>query len=648
MSLVQIIDVSFAIGELPILRGASLALEPRERVALIGRNGAGKSTLFKLIVGELQPDSGEVRKRRFLRVSQLEQSLPEERPVTVFEHVAGGLDHLRGLIAEHQRLAQTALDAQGLRDLTELQHAIEDEGGWDVERRVATVLSELDLPGARRLDELSGGWRRRVGLARALVSNHELLLLDEPTNHLDLATIAWLEQKLLDFEGTLLFVTHDRAFLQSLATRVVEIERARLLSFPGDWFAYQAARDAAMEAEAKADALFDKRLAEEEVWVRRGVEARRTKSAGRIRELERMRREYAERIKPQGRARIHVAAAEASGKRVIELEGVAHRYGPSGGAPNAEPPLIDDLSLTVMRGDRIGLIGNNGVGKSTLLKIMLGELTPTRGKVKLGTGIEVGYFDQLRRALDPQRTVAETVGDGRDHVFFGGRSIHVVGYLKGFLFSAKRALTKVGALSGGECNRLILARLFTRPTNLLVLDEPTNDLDVETLEVLEEQLTEYAGTLLIVSHDREFLDNVVTSTLVFERGGRLRAYPGGYSDWKRQGQALEEREGMLKAQQLARVEAAASVERAAREAERTQNRGRAKLSYHLQRELDGLPARIAALETEVATLEAQSAAPEFYSKPFAEVQPTLDRLAAARAELEVAIERWGELESMAG
>jgi ATP-binding cassette subfamily F protein uup len=644
MSLVQIIDVSYAIGELPILRGASLALEPGERIALIGRNGAGKSTLFKLIVGALQPDSGEVRRRRFLRVSQLEQSLPEERPVTVFEHVAGGLDHLRGLIAEHQRLSHTALDAQRLRDLTELQHAIEDEGGWDVERRVATVLTELDLPGERRLDELSGGWRRRVGLARALVSNPELLLLDEPTNHLDLATIAWLEQKLLGFEGTLLFVTHDRAFLQALATRVVEIERARLLSFPGDWHQYQAQRDAAMEAEAKAEALFDKRLAEEEVWVRRGVEARRTKSAGRIRELERMRREYAERIRPQGRARIHVAAAEASGKRVIEMKGVSHRYG----APDQGAPLIDDLELTVMRGDRIGLIGNNGVGKSTLLKIMLGELAPTRGTVKLGTGIEVGYFDQLRRALDPETTVAETVGDGRDHVFFNGKAIHVVGYLKGFLFSAKRALTKVGALSGGECNRLILARLFTRPTNLLVLDEPTNDLDVETLEVLEEQLTEYAGTLLIVSHDREFLDNVVTSTLVFEQGGRLRAYPGGYSDWARQGKALEEREGMLREKAMARAEAAAVVAREASEAERTRNRGRTKLSYHLQRELEGLPARIEALEREVASLEAASAHPDFYSKPFAEVQPTLDRLSAARAELDAAIERWAELESLAG
>ena len=644
MSLVQIIDASYAIGDMPILRGASLALEPAERVALIGRNGAGKSTLFKLIVGALQPDAGEVRRRRFLRISQLEQSLPEERPVTVFEHVAGGLDHLRGLIAEHQRLSQTALDAQGLRDLTELQHAIEDEGGWDVERRVATVLTELDLPGERRLDELSGGWRRRVGLARALVSNPELLLLDEPTNHLDLATIAWLEQKLLGFEGTLLFVTHDRAFLQSLATRVVEIERARLLSFPGDWHQYQVQRDAAMEAEAKAEALFDKRLAEEEVWVRRGVEARRTKSAGRIRELERMRREYAERIKPQGRARIHVAEAEASGKRVIEMKGVAHRYG--------SEPLIDGLDLTVMRGDRIGLIGNNGVGKSTLLKIMLGELAPTRGTVKLGTGIEVGYFDQLRRALDPDKTVAETVGDGRDHVHFGGRPVHVVGYLKGFLFSAKRALTKVGALSGGECNRLILARLFTRPTNLLVLDEPTNDLDVETLEVLEEQLTEYAGTLLIVSHDREFLDNVVTSTLVFEKGGRLRAYPGGYSDWLRQGRALEEREGPLhvtsRDKALARAAALAAAERDAREAERTRNRGRTKLSYHLARELEALPARIEALEREVAALEAATADQGFYDKPFAEVQPTLDRLSAAKAELEAAVERWAELESMGG
>jgi ATP-binding cassette subfamily F protein uup len=646
VSLVQVLDVSFAIGDQPILRGAALALEPGERVALIGRNGAGKSTLFKLIVGELQPDAGEVRRRRRLRISQLDQSLPLERPTTVSEHVAGGLDHLRGLIAEHRAMSQRELDAAGLRELTELQHAIEDEGGWDVERRVATVLTELGLPGERRLDELSGGWRRRVGLARALVSNPELLLLDEPTNHLDLATIDWLEQRLLAFEGSLLFVTHDRAFLQRLATRVVEIERARLLSFPGDWRRYQEQRDAALAAEAKAEALFDKRLAEEEAWVRRGIEARRTRSAGRVRELERMRREYAERIKPAGRARIRLAEAESSGKRVVEMEGVTHGFGGGG------PPLIEDLTLTVMRGDRIGLIGNNGVGKSTLLKLMLGELEPQRGKVKLGTGIEVGYFDQLRRALDPERTVAETVGDGRDHVRFAGKPIHVVGYLKGFLFSAKRALTKVGALSGGEQNRLILARLFTRPTNLLVLDEPTNDLDVETLEVLEEQLCDYQGTLLVVSHDREFLDNVVTSTVVFESGGRLRSYPGGYADWLRQGQALAEGEGMLgdpgARRAAARAEASAAAELAAREAERKVNRGRPKLSYHLQRELEALPARIEALEREVAALEAASAAPEFYAKPFAEQQPTLERLTAARTELDAAVERWAELESLAG
>ena len=628
MSLLQLIDVSYAIGDQPILRNAELSFEPGERVALIGRNGAGKSTLFKLIRGELLPDAGEVRGRRDLRISELEQALPTETASTVRDYVTGGLAHLRELIAAHRELSTTTLDAAGLRELDHLTHCIEAEGGWSLEQRVDVVLSELDLDGGLLLGELSGGWRRRVGLARALVSAPELLLLDEPTNHLDLATIGWLEDTLKRFTGTLLFVTHDRVFLQALATRVVELERARLLSFPGDWQRYQVQRDAALEAEAKADALFDKRLAEEEVWVRRGIEARRTRSASRIRELERMRREYAARIKPAGRARIHLAEADSSGKKVIEIEGVSHRYGP----PDDTAPLIDRLDLAVMRGDRIGLIGNNGVGKSTLLKIMLGELTPQRGTVKLGTNLEVGYFDQLRRVLDPDKTVAETVGEGREHLRIGERTLHIVGYLRGFLFSAKRALTKVGVLSGGERNRLILAKLFTEPSNLLVLDEPTNDLDVETLEVLEEQLVEYAGTLIVVSHDRAFLDNVVTSTLVFERGGRLQSYPGGYADWLRQGRALEQREAPL------RAAARAAPAPAPRPKPQT------KLSYHHQRELDALPERIRALEAEVALLEAQTAESEFYSKPYGEQQPVLDALGAARLALDATLARWVELE----
>jgi ATP-binding cassette subfamily F protein uup len=628
MSLLQLIDVSYAIGDLPILRNAELVFEPGERVALIGRNGAGKSTLFKLIRGELLPDGGEVRRRRDLRISELDQALPTEADATVRDFVTGGLAHLRELIAQHRALSKTDLDAAGLRELEHLTHCIEAEGGWNLEQRVDTVLSELDLDAALTLGQLSGGWRRRVGLARALVSQPELLLLDEPTNHLDLATIGWLEDMLKRFTGTLLFVTHDRVFLQSLATRVVELERARLLSFPGDWVRYQEQRDAALEAEARADALFDKKLAEEEVWVRRGIEARRTRSAGRIRELERMRREYAARIKPAGRARIHLAEADASGKKVIEIEGVSHRYDPlSNGAP-----LIDRLDLTVMRGDRIGLIGNNGVGKSTLLKIMLGELQPTRGTVKLGTSLEVGYFDQLRRVLDPDKTVAETVGEGREHLRIGERTLHIVGYLRGFLFSAKRALTKVGVLSGGERNRLILAKLFTQPSNLLVLDEPTNDLDVETLEVLEEQLVEYAGTLIVVSHDRAFLDNVVTSTLVFEKGGRLQSYPGGYADWLRQGRELEQREAPIRA--AARAAAAPPP----------RPKVQTKLSYHHQRELDALPGRIKGFEAKVAALEAETAAEGFYAQPFAAVQPRLDALAAAKLELEQALERWMELE----
>ena len=478
MPLLSFAGLSFEIGDLPILRGAELTLEPLERVALIGRNGAGKSTLLRILERDLKADSGEIWSKPGLRVSRLAQLLPDALEGTVSEYVAAGLSHLQVLIDRYHRRTAGSMDESALRELEELQHQIEIAGGWNIDRRVETLLFEMDLAPELRMTELSGGWRRRAALARALVADPELLLLDEPTNHLDLSTIDWMEERLRRFSGSILFVTHDRAFLGRLATRIVELDRARLTSWPGDYETYLARKEEALAAESRAAALFDKRLAEEEVWVRQGIKARRTRNEGRVRALEAMREEYAARVGPEGKARIQIERGESSGRRVVELEEVGHSF--------EGETLFQGLSLKLLRGDRLGLVGNNGVGKTTLLRILLGELEPDAGVVRRGVNVQVAYFDQLRRDIDPEKTVADNVTDGSDRVAVGGRERHIIGYLKNFLFSAERAMTKVSALSGGERNRVILARLFARESNLLVLDEPTNDLDLETLEVLED------------------------------------------------------------------------------------------------------------------------------------------------------------------
>ena len=628
MPLITLDDISLELGDQRILDQISLSIDTGERVCLIGRNGAGKSTLIKIINNQLQPDSGEIVRISHLRISQLEQSLPENSSQTVFDYVASGLSHLQLLLHEYEQLSdnQTIEEKTKLRELQDLQQQIEAEGGWHIDQRVESIISELDLPADLTLTELSGGWRRRVALGKALVNNPQLLLLDEPTNHLDISTIAWLENRINNFSGAVLFITHDRAFVQRLATRIIELDRGQLSSWPGTYQDYLINKEIALEAEDKKNALFDKKLEQEEAWIRQGIKARRTRNEGRVRALKTMREEVSKRLKPQQQARIHIEEAEQSGRKVIEAYNISHGFGAR--------KLIDKLSLKIMRGDRIGLVGNNGVGKSTLLRILLGEITPDSGTIKIGANIEVAYFDQLQRELDPEKTIAQIIGDGGDYIKINGKERHVIGYLRGFLFSPKRAMTKVKVLSGGEKNRVILAKLLIKPSNLLVLDEPTNDLDVETLEVLEDRLSEYTGTLIIVSHDREFVDNVVSSILVFEDESNIKLYAGGFSDWQQRDKQLAEMDNPL------------NKRKNTGDSKKESSSKPTKLSYKLQRELDALPEEIEQLEQSIRGLEAKTQASDFYEQDYEKQQPILDELQKKNAELEKAIGRWDELENM--
>lgn len=626
MSLVRLDDVSLSFGDQLILKEATFSIEPGERVCLIGRNGSGKTSLMRLISGRYHPDEGEIQLRSDLRVSQLEQTLPETLNQTVSEFVASGLSQLQSLCDEYHGLSGQKLDRDGMRRLEELQRRIDAHGAWHLDRRVESIISEMRLPAKRKLAELSGGWRRRVALGKALVSRPNLLLLDEPTNHLDLVSIRWLEDQVRAYPGSVLFVSHDRLFVKRLATRIVEIDRGALVSWPGDYDRYLRRKEDAIEEEARADAEFDKLLEAEEAWFRQGIKARRTRNEGRVRTLMAMREQRAQRIPRPKDARIRIGEADPSGRKVIQAHRIVHGFG--------SETLIDGITVKIARGDRIGLVGNNGVGKSTLLKILLKEVEPWSGTVKHGTNLEIGYYDQLRATLDPEKSVADNVGEGRDYVTINGKSQHVVGYLTGFLFSAKRAMTPVKALSGGERNRVILAKLFTRPTNLLVLDEPTNDLDVETLEVLEKQLASYPGTLIVATHDRQFLDNVVDKIFVFEEGGKIVEYAGGYSDWERRGRKLFE---------VDRPTAAGSVPERGPERRTKQA---TKLSYKDERELESLPGKIEALEAEIADLQARISAPDFYAAAYELTRPVLDSLEEKIAALDSVTERWLELEEM--
>ena len=582
--------------------------------------------MLRLVTGEQDPDDGEVQSIGEICISELTQVLPEDEGRAVGEFVSEGLSDIITLTDQYRIQSESVADANGLKALQELQTHIEAHGGWHPQQQVQAICTEMELDAEQPMAALSGGWRRRAALARALVAKPDLLLLDEPTNHLDFATIAWLENRISAFSGAVLFITHDRAFLQRLATRIVEIDRGKLKSWPGDYKDFLRRREDALKAEREANSEFDRKLGEEEAWIRQGIKARRTRNEGRVRALESMREERAQRVNPDERARVHIEEAENSGRKVLDIKNIAFGYD--------QHMLVQNFSLRVQRGDRIGLVGNNGVGKSTLLKLMLGEIEPSAGTIKRGVNVHLGYFDQHRRTLDLDQTVAQIVGDGREYVTLNGKPRHVVGYLRGFLFTAKRALTPIKSLSGGERNRVILARLFTQAANLLILDEPTNDLDVETLEVLEERLQEYSGTLIVVSHDRAFLDNTVSSILTFESDGEIHPYIGNYTDWTRRGRSLATGESATNKGSVAQSE----IEKI-----REVGSGR-KLSYILQRELDSLPQVIDAAEKKIETLRAQTLEPNFYEQSYSNTQPILDQLTALEAELERHISRWTELE----
>ena len=636
MSLVALDDVTLAFGHVPLFEHATLRIDRGERVSIVGRNGAGKSTLLRVVSGEQIPDAGIVTKEPGVRVARLEQDVPVATDRPVFDVVAEGLGGLSDLVAEYHHTAVTVAekDTPELLDrLGRLQHELEKLGGWQIEQRVELVLSRLSLPSDMRVDTLSGGWKRRVLLARALVAQPDVLLLDEPTNHLDLEAIVCLEGFLREYDGAVVFVTHDRAFLQRVATRIVEIDRGRLTSWPGDYAAFLRGKEAWLASDAVRQEKFDKRLAEEEAWLRRGVKARRTRDEGRVRALMAMRRERAARREEPGAVRLRIEHPTASGQMVLEADNVSKAFGTK--------QVVRGFSARIMRGDRVGVIGPNGAGKTTLLRLLIGDLAPDEGQIRRGANVEVTYYDQQREQLDPERSVFETIGDGNDTVTVNGQSRHVNAYLRDFLFPPERAQSPVKALSGGERNRLLLARLFARPANLLVLDEPTNDLDLETLELLEARLVEWPGTLLLVTHDRAFLDNVVTSTFVFE-GDFVREYVGGYEDWLRQrapdGDAPRPK-------QPQRDVGESPVRRPAQQGTAETASAPRKLSYQERRELDALPARIEALEAEQRALGLRIADPGFYKESAAAITGALERVQQVEGELVDLYARWDALDS---
>ncbi|MBM4804674.1 ABC transporter ATP-binding protein [Vibrio parahaemolyticus] len=635
MALLTIHNAQLAFGDHPLLDRAEFALQENERVCLVGRNGAGKSTLMKVLAGDILLDDGKIQITQDVVVSRLEQDPPRNQEGTVYEYVSGGLAEIgEQLKIYHDLLDLVAQDPseKNINRLAKIQGQLDHSNAWRFDDRVKNVLSALKLSPDTLLRDLSGGWQRKAALARALVCDPDVLLLDEPTNHLDVTTIEWLENFLKDFKGSIIFISHDRAFIKSMATRIVDLDRGQLSSFPGDYDNYLLGKEEMLRVEEMQNAEFDKKLAQEEVWIRQGIKARRTRNEGRVRALKKLREERRDRREVQGKVNLNIDDASRSGKIVFEAENVSFAYDGK--------QIVDNFSFNIMRGDRIALIGPNGCGKSTVLKLLLGQLEAQSGRLHCGTKLEVAYFDQYREILDPEKTVIDNLADGKQEVMVGGRQRHALSYLQDFLFAPKRARTPVKALSGGEKNRLLLARILLKPNNLLILDEPTNDLDIETLELLEEMLANYQGTLLLVSHDREFVDNTVTTSWIFEGDGVIEEFVGGYHDAKQQrDQALAVRFS---------TEKPAKKEKVVEETPKTtqpKNNSK-KLSYKLQRELEALPAKLEQLESDIETLQEQVNDPEFFAKPVEQTQPVLEQLAALEQELEIAFERWEELEAM--
>lgn len=623
MPLITLRDIQLSYGQQPLLDHVNLSIDVGERLCLIGRNGAGKSTLMKVIAEEIQADDGQIEKTQGLSVARLEQEVPDDQEHSVHFMVAEGLGEQGALLSEHAELVHHLGDGDDkiLARFEELSTEIEARGAWQLSQRVDTVLSKLNLDGDMSFAGLSGGMKRRVLLARALVQDPDILLLDEPTNHLDMESIQWLEEFLKNFGTTLVFISHDRAFIRSLATRIIELDRGKLTSWPGSYEKYLSGKQAALDAEERANAEFDKKLSQEEKWIRQGIKARRTRNEGRVRALKAMRDEFSQRRNRTGTASLTIQSSDNSGKIVVEADQISYAVGGK--------QIVRDFSVALMRGDRVGILGPNGCGKSTLIRLLLDRLAPDSGTVKQGTQLQVAYFDQLRDTLDEEKSVIDNVAEGSDVINLNGQSKHVIGYLQDFLFDPARVRQPVKSLSGGERNRLLLAKLFTKPFNLLVLDEPTNDLDAETLELLEEQLINYQGTLLLVSHDREFIDNVVTSTLVFEHG-ELNSYVGGYQDWLRQ-RPEPKREKAVKA-----AKPAAVAEKPAP--------ARKKLSYKDQRELEQLPARIEQLEADLDAVQTRMSDPDFYKGEPADISAAQARQSELEQQLEVAFSRWDELD----
>lgn len=637
MALLNLSNAYLGFGDYPLLDHTELHIEPNERVCLVGRNGAGKSTLMKVLAGEVQLDDGKLIFEKDIVVTRLEQDPPRHIQETVFDYVAEGIAHLSDLLKQYHHISQqmqTDYSDELMAKLSAVQSQLEHNDGWQFENRIQDTLKLLELDPDKRLCELSGGWVRRAALARALVADPDILLLDEPTNHLDVDAITWLEDLLLNFKGSIIFISHDRSFIRKMATRIVDLDRGKLVSYPGNYDLYLETKAEELRVEALQNELFDKKLAQEEVWIRQGIKARRTRNEGRVRALKKLREERRNRRDVQGTAKIQLDTTSRSGKIVFEVENASYEI--------EGKTLLKNFSTTIQRGDKIALVGANGCGKTTFIKLLLGELQPTSGSIRCGTKLEVAYFDQYRAELDLEKTVMDNVADGKQDIEVNGVKRHVLGYLQDFLFPPKRAMTPVKALSGGERNRLLLAKLLLKPNNLLILDEPTNDLDVETLELLEELLADYQGTLLIVSHDRQFIDNTVEECYFFEGNGVLNKYIGGYFDAKQQQENYHAT--LAAASQNVKKNEPLVKEEPVKEKPKAEKK--VKLSYKDQRELEELPAKMEALEAEIELLQAEVNSADFFTKDTAYTQGQLQKLAEIEQALEHAFGRWEALENI--